>query len=304
MSKYLDGNGVSHFWSRIEQRLLPLHNAITVLKNTLIKQQKQIQSNDEIVSQILVEHQQEIEDKSKVIANVAIKNEKCNENNDKVLSAIAIEHEERIYNLENNDISSSSGDALQTSLDVKRFFTNDIEDQGLFLGFPTGTNIEDFELECVKYSKVLIRPNKHTVGKYYGMHKIRNISSCSTYISSWTANDDLFQLKLGTLQYIRNGFSYYKVLGKVISTDNYSQQYVGMLQYINTPHTQEDDYFLPINYKNENDDYMIPAEFFKHRKLGIVVKKDGKQISGINTFRTQYDENHHLWKMKVARGNK
>ena len=181
--------------------------------------------------------------------------------------------------------------------------------QKLFIGVPNHIDIFDIELKFVKISKVLERPyiteedSRDTIKKYYGIHTIRNISSISDYTDEWKKEEDLIQLKLGKYSFTKENYDFYEVLGKVLSSDDYSIKYIDMLQYINIPHEEgEHDYFLPINYKNQNGDYLKVGDLLKRRKCGIIVISSNKIISNMGTFRTQYDDTNACWKLKVSRG--
>ena len=223
--------------------------------------------------------------------------------NEKVLSDISMNNTNVL-----NTAIKSSGIIFTPQMFILKNDKKGIN-QKLFIGVPNHIDIFDIELKFVKISKVLERPyiteedSRDTIKKYYGIHTIRNISSISDYTDEWKKEEDLIQLKLGKYSFTKENYDFYEVLGKVLSSDDYSIKYIDMLQYINIPHEEgEHDYFLPINYKNQNGDYLKVGDLLKRRKCGIIVISSNKIISNMGTFRTQYDDTNACWKLKVSRG--
>ena len=199
-----------------------------------------------------------------------------------------------------------SSTQLKVKLDLKRFYVGEYEnEQELYIGFPSGTDVTNFELEVVRWGSVKYRVHigdtRETVLKYTGEHKIKNISRTPTYISDWTHDKDLFQVKIGEYGYDRDGYSYYRVLGKVISqnTSGYSTEYVGMLEYINTPNSEDNTKFLPIGYKNFDGSFKIPAQFFNKKNNGICVMFNNKTISKMVKFGTILNRQNGQWRIKI-----
>ena len=151
---------------------------------------------------------------------------------------------------------------------------------------------DGIELKYLRFSKT----GKSNIQKRItrrGWHTLRNMSRTYNYISTWNHTRELVQL---TLDYdgefesqidLGDGYIYYPVLVKCIERDGgvYNEAYIPLCKIAKILNEEpgENGYFFPFY-----DSHLHIGKILNHRKAGICLWKDGKQISNVALI--QYNE--------------